>query len=313
MSKDLVSIPLPDLKPFPGSIIEPQMEWMKGCDGSQLACRVWPGQPGLPVVVYLHGIEGHSQWFENTGSALNRRGITVYAPDRRGSGLNSRDRGHMVSYKVLLADIEIILRTVAAQHIGQAIVLIGNCWGGKPASVLASENYKTTDGGQLPVLSGLVLICPAIHTKVDFDWQTKLEIGYCSFKGGRYPLKLLSIPLEPYMFTNNPAYLEFIKKDPLRLLEATTKFYFEQFLLTQRAKRTAANLKLPILLVQSGNDEIVNLTALDQWYANVKSKNKSIRMFPDAAHSIDFDPHWFGEYSQLLSDWILERSPGAVA
>ncbi len=313
MSKDLVSIPLPDLKPFPGSSIEPQIEWIKGSDAQQLACRVWRGQPDLPVVVYLHGIEGHSQWFQNTASVLNQRGITVYAPDRRGSGLNSRDRGHLMSYKALLGDIEIILRTVAAQHIGQAIFLIGNCWGGKPASVIASDSYKTTDLGKLPALSGLVLTCPAIHTKVDFDWQTKLQIGYCCFKGDQHARKLLAIPIEPYMFTNNPAYLEFIKKDPLRLLEATTKFYFEQFLLTQRAKRVAPDLKLPILLIQSGNDEIVNLSALDKWYANIKAINKSLRMFPDAAHSIDFDPRWFGEYSQLLGDWILARAPGAVA
>ena len=309
VGKDLAAIPLPALAAESDSSVEPQLDWLSASDGTQLACRIWRGRVDHPVIVYLHGIEGHSQWFEHTASVLNRRGITVYAPDRRGAGMNARDRGHLARYSDVLADIELLLRQVAAGHEGQSIFLIGNCWGAKAATILAADNYKSDHP---PIkLRGLVLTSPALHTKVDFDLKTKLMIGYCSFKGDRHALKHLPIPIDPSMFTNNPSYLDFIEKDPLRLTEATTKFYFEQFLLTLHARRTASHLRLPLLVVQSGSDQIVDIAALENWYGKIKSSDKTMRIFPDAAHSIDFDAVWFKEYSHLLIDWLLARQ-GAV-
>jgi acylglycerol lipase len=324
VSKDLASIPLPELRQMPGSSIEsglsdsvsfsePQIRSIAGSDGQSLACRVWSGDATFPVVVYLHGIEGHSQWFQNTAKILSKNGIAVYAPDRRGAGLNSEERGQLNSYKTLLADIEIILRLVAVENVGRPIVLIGNCWGGKPASVIAGNEYKSTDGSKLPPLAGLILICPAIHTKVDFGWRTKLDIGISVLKGDRCSCASLDIPLEPVMFTEDPTYLEFIKNDPLRLLRASKKFFFEQFLLTLKAKSAAPKLVLPTLLIQSGHDQIVDVAALDQWFAKVTAVDTEKKLFSEAAHSIEFDPLWFDQYCQLLVNWIVAHAPGAVA
>ncbi len=305
MSKDSASI-LTDTQTH-------QIRSVAGSDEQPLACRVWPGQGKHPVVVYLHGIEGHSQWFQNTANVLSQNGIGVYAPDRRGAGLNKSDRGNLTSRKALLADIEIILRLAAAENPGRPIVLIGNCWGGKPASVLASNDYKSSDGKELPALAGLILICPAIHTKVDFDWRTKLGIGMSMLQGDKHSRVHLDIPIEPTMFTQDPRYIEFIENDPLRLLSATKRFFFEQFLLTLRAKNAAAKLTLPTLLIESGRDEIVDVPALDRWFAKVPPAHSSKRFFSEAAHSIEFDPMWFDQYCQLLNDWIVGLSPGTVS
>lgn len=320
MSKDLASIPLPDLKEKldTGSRSDQlarseQVRLIASSDEQSLACRVWPGDGKSPVAVYLHGIEGHSQWFQNTARVLSKNGIAIYAPDRRGAGLNSNERGHLNGYKTLLADIEIILRLAAAENAGQPIMLIGNCWGGKPAAVLASSDYKSTDGAPMPPLAGLILICPAIHTKVDFDWRTKIDIGVSVLKGDRSSRASLDIPIVPTMFTQDPTYLEFIKNDPLRLLSATKRFFFEQFLLTLKAKTACSKLVLPTLLIESGQDDIVDVAALDRWYSKVKASDQRKRLFPEAAHSIEFDPIWFEQYSQLLVEWIAGHAPGAVA
>lgn len=290
-----------------------QVRFVAGSDGQPLACRVWLGREELPVAVYLHGIEGHSQWFQNTANVLSQRGIAVYAPDRRGAGLNQGERGHLQKCQELLADIEIILRLVAAENVGRPIVLVGNCWGGKLASVLARVDYRCTDAKFLPPLAGLILICPAIHTKVDFDWRTKLDIGLSVLKGDVPSRAQLEIPIEPTMFTQDPMYLDFIKNDPLRLISASKKFFFEQFFLTVRAKRSAGKLTLPTLLIESGRDEIVDVSLLDRWFANVPAPDKTKKLFAEAAHSIEFDPLWFEQYCQLLVEWITARAPGAVA
>lgn len=309
--KDLASIPLPNLdKSQP--LIEPKIEHLRASDGIQLASRFWKGKSGSPVVLYLHGVEGHSQWFENTASFLNQKGVTVYAPDRRGSGLNKRDRGHLSDYKVLLADIEGILRKIQVDHAGHAIILVGSCWGAKAACTIASEKYEPQEGGFTSALSGLVLICPALYTKVDFDLKAKLTIGYNRLMGDRRALKKWSIPVVPTMFTDNPAYLDYIEKDPLRLTEATASFFFETMRLSKLAEAAAPNIQVPLLVLQSGADQIVDVKKVEEWYDKAKSTDKTMRIFPDAYHNLDFDATWFRDYSHLLSQWILARSPVVI-
>lgn len=316
--KDLATIPLP---PVADSTIKktvaPELQWMRASDGLQLMCRIWRGNIGAPVILYLHGIEGHGQWFENTAGILNARGITVYAPDRRGSGLNPRDRGHLSDHKVFLEDVEGMLQRICSDHAGHPIILWGNCWGAKAAVILAQDQIRPAKArekdGPPPVTSypiaGLVLTSPALFSKLDFDLKTKAEIAVNHLAGGRRALRKWALPLTPAMFTDNPPYLEYLEKDPLRVTEVTSTFLVESHKLTGLAEKTAPNISKPIIILQPGNDQVVDTEKLQKWYEKVKSPQKSMRIFPDAYHSLDFDANWFKEYTHLMSEWLLSRSP----
>ncbi len=308
--KDLnsTSTPLPQMSGV--TYVAPTLEWHRASDDLQLACRVWKGKPGFPVVVYLHGIEGHSQWFENTASALNQRGMTVYAPDRRGSGLNPRDRGNLASYRDYLADIEVFLRKVSFDHLGHSLILIGNCWGAKAASLICQKDYKPTNGQEfnLPI-AGLVLTSPGIYTKVDYGVGTKLQIAYASIVGDSGRNRKWAIPLDVEMLTNNPTFQGFLKRDSLRLTEATASFFVESFKMSKLAEKASASIEMPLLILQAGSDAIVDVEKLQGWYARSKSVTKDLRIFPDSSHTLDFDSTWFKEYVHVLSEWILAQCP----
>ncbi len=283
---------------------------------------------GAPVILYLHGIEGHGQWFENTADALHQRGMTVYAPDRRGAGLNSRDRGHLSSYKLFVDDVNSLLKRICNQHVGHPIILWGNCWGAKAACLFAQDQeikVKTTpptvdenNGMDAPPPSGeidahpiaaLVLSSPAIFPKVDYDLKTKMDIAANHVMGGRRALKKWPLPITTTMFTDNPIYLDYIEKDPLRLTELSSTFFVENFKLSLLAEKTAPNITKPLIIVQSGSDQIVDVAKLEKWYARVKAPDKTMRIFPDAYHCLDFDANWFREYTHLVSEWLLARTP----
>jgi alpha-beta hydrolase superfamily lysophospholipase len=283
------------------------VEWLKASDGAKLGCRIWLGEESAPVILYLHGIEGHGQWFENTACALAERGITVYAPDRRGSGMNGTLRGHLENYNTLLSDLESQIRHIRRQHRSQRLILVANCWSTKLASVFAQSNYETTDKTIIPPLAGLVLIAPAIYTKVDFPLLTKLQIALQFLLGGRSLLKYWPVPLTTNRLTNNKKFLEFLENDPLRLTKATTSFFAQTFFLTKKAQQAAKNIKTPLLILQGEDDLIVDTEKLETWYQQVSSKDKAIHAFPGADHSLDFDANWFSEYVHVLSDWIINR------
>ena len=307
--KDLVSTPLPNIAGVP--VILPEMTSLRMSDGVELAVRLWKGKSGLPVVLYLHGIEGHSQWFENTASVLNQKGITVYAPDRRGAGLNPRDRGNLSSYKTYLGDLEMIIRKLAFDFVGHPIVLIGNCWGAKAASVIAQKDYKPVASGEINLpIAGLALTSPAIFTKIDFGASTKMQIAYTSFLGGdNASHRKWPIPLEVNMFTDNPTFQGYLKRDPLRLTEATASFFVESYKLGKLAEKANANIEAPLLVLQGGSDQVVDVEKLQSWFAKARCQTKDLRIFPESYHSLDFDANWFKEYTHVLAEWILARQP----
>lgn len=263
-----------------------------------------------PVALYLHGIEGHAEWFANTASVLNQAGISVYAPDRRGAGLNFFERGHVENAQVLIEDVEFFLSLVAERHPGAPLFLIGNCWGAKLAAIVASETHKwstkTAEHPAKPELTGLVLICPAIKTKPDLKFSDKLSIAAALIAGKDALKQQLPIPLTTLMFTDNHLFLDYIDKDPLRLTSASKAFYFASFLLSLKSARIAPSIKIPTLILQSDNDAIVDVPGIESWFSKIATADKKYKKYDGAAHSMDFDKRQFMDYARDLTEWIEE-------
>ncbi len=284
---------------------------MPAAGNSQLACRFWQGEKTSPVIVYLHGIEGHSQWFEPTAQVLHARGLTIYAQDRRGAGLHTHNRGDIAGLKTFITDVEILLRSVERLHKGQPIFLFANCWSAKAASVIAQKNHSYVDKLPPVELSGLILTCPAIVTRADFNLFTKLQIAFCTFGSERLQRKTWPVPLTTEMLTDNRLYLDYLNDDPLRLKIATARFFRETFILGLLAQRAAANLDLPVLVLQASNDQIVDIVKLRNWFEAVAAQDKQWHDYANATHSLDFDDAWFNDYTNLLSEWITARTVSA--
>lgn len=288
----------PNCEDFPVTS-EPTSEalWLTTEDGTKHFVRFWSaGNPG-PVAVYLHGIEGHSTWFEETARELNKESISVYAIDRRGAGASTESRGDIASYKRLLTDLEELLFSLKARHKNAPVFLIANCWGAKLGIPVAAKNPNSA-------LQGLVLISPAIATQVDAPPLTKFKIGLNYLLGGR---GLYEIPLTPQHFTENPRYLKFIADDPLRLTQASARFFIESLKLSTVCRKESAHLRLPVLVLQSGRDAIVKVETLKHWFQSIPSTDKRLEIFTSAAHSLDFECDT-AEYLTSLKGWLLAKA-----
>ena len=282
-----------------------------GADGTKYSGRIWLGRALKPAIVYLHGIEGHSQWFEPAAEALNSAGYSVYAPDRRGAGLNFEQRGHLATHRLLLNDIELLLARVKTEKPGSPIFLFGNCWGAKAAAFMCSETYKWSSGVEPIQFAGLILTCPALFTRVDLRFAEKVKLAFDVLRGGSCQLRQIAIPIETHMFTDNATFLRYIEQDPLRLKNATSRFYFENFILGVKAILSAKRINLPVLLMQSDKDEIVDVAKVESWFGLVNSSNKTKRIFRGASHSLDFDSNFFAEYIDALQNWMEETAVSA--
>lgn len=281
--------------------LEPEtavLERWSTSDEAEHVVRVWGVIPQHAVVFYLHGIEGHGRWFEETALALNKKGVTVYALDRRGAGSSNEPRGHAQSWKRLVDDADELLQEVRKRNPDVPCFLVANCWGAKVALAAAARVHNQT-------LSGLVLTSPAVCVQVDVSPLEKLQIGLdYIFAGGK---RLFNIPLTPEHFTDVPEFLDYIIKDKLRLTKATASFFVESLKLTRACKEAANKLNLPLLVLQSGRDGIVNVEKLKQWFQALPAHDKTLTMFTEAAHSLDFD-YRMNEYQEAVASWILVRA-----
>lgn len=268
-------------------------------DGCDHFVREWRAQGAArAVLIYLHGIEGHSLWFNDTAKFLAQQGFTTRAVDRRGSGMSKEQRGDSPNHVRLIKDVEEIILDTVKKEEKLPIFLMANCWGAKLAALVCKK--------QSPVsryISGLILSSPAVAVKVDLPLMKKIEIGVRRLFGNLQPVPL---PLVPENFTDNPRYLSHIRADELRLTEATSRFLVDGFILTLLSAKASPSIEMPLLIVQSGIDDIVNIDGVNVWFAKCAAPDKTMKLFRGVFHSLDFHTEP-SEYRSVLCDWLKKR------
>jgi alpha-beta hydrolase superfamily lysophospholipase len=267
-------------------------------DEVRLHYLAWPTGPSPPwaVVIFLHGIASHAGWFGETAAHLNEHGVAVYGPDRRGSGRSGGPRGHLARYEHALEDVEQVVRLVSSDHRGTPVFLAASSWAAKLAVVYAAQRPAP--------LSGLLLLGPVLTSEVKLSPAQLVQVLVGHLVA---PMAYLPIPLTPELYTANPPYLDFIRADPLRRLEASAQFFWETARLDRRRRRASARLRLPLLLLQGEADKMIDVPKARRWFARLRVQDKTYRAYPGAGHTLDFEP----DRAQYLADlvgWLSARA-----
>jgi alpha-beta hydrolase superfamily lysophospholipase len=272
--------------------------WLAASDGTRLHYFHWPSTvgPARAALLYVHGIAAHAAWFAETARYLAAAGVAVYAPDRRGSGRSSGARGHLPCYEQALGDIRRVVDRIVAAALGAPLFVAGSSWGAKLA--------VTYTALQRPELAGLVLLSPGLMPRVTLSppQQLAVLVGHALAPRWRLP-----IPLTPEMYTRNPVYLADVRDDPLRLLTATARFYWETARLDRGLPGLAPRLRLPLLLLQGADDAMMDVVGARRWFAAVGSPDKTLVVYPGAGHTLDFEPDP-AQYRADFARWLLEHA-----
>ena len=242
----------------------------------------------------LHGIQSHSGWYVGSAEHLAQAGVSVVAPDRRGSGMNTQARGDAPNHRVLLEDVR---RTVIQAHQlfpGRPVHLVGISWGGKLAAAFALR-YRH-------MLRSLILITPGLYPQVDLRLLDKLAVLFQRFWE---PGRLFPIPLcDPRLFTANPDRVHYIAEDPLSLHRATARFLMVSRLLDVLVQRQSPTLRLPVLLFLAGQDRIVDNLKLRRFFEALPGPYTRLVVYPGAHHTLEFEPDPRTFFEELVQ-WTL--------
>lgn len=271
-------------------------------DGYEAAARWWlPPQP-RGAVLYFHGIQSHGGWYERSGQALADAGFAVLMPDRRGSGLNQLQRGHSESADMCIADASAAVDALVARSGIGRIHVVGVSWGGKLSVALADRAGEW--------IATISLIAPGLFPRVDLATGDKFRVAFSLIHERD---KLYDIPLNlPVMFTENPERLAFVAADPIKLQQVSASF----LLATRRLDRfvrgfTHTAWRGGLHLFLAGKDRIIDNDRCRVWLRGLPLSDKTLTEYPDAAHTIEFEPDPT-QYFRELVNWIVARCNGAA-
>lgn len=257
----------------------------EACGGTRLKYRHWPNAQAHATVVYLHGIQSHAGWYTASCRRLAEEGYEVAFADRRGSGLNDEDRGHVDRFQTLLEDMRLLIEHLRAQSGPRKVVVLGVSWGGKVGCAL----MKAYPG----LVDGLGLLCPGIFSQVDLPLGTRVRIALASVVT---PRRLYDIPLsDPALFTANAERQQYIAEDPLSLRQATARLLVHSVKLGWYLHDAPQHITVPVVLFLASEDRIIDNEKTRLFVGSFASRDRLVIAYEGAHHTLEFeeDPRAF--------------------
>lgn len=229
-------------------------------------------------MLFLHGIESHSLWFQKTAEELGKRGRVSYAYDRFGWGQSEGTRGHSQSFSELREQVcsEISRAQTAA---GQPIHLVAQSWGGLLAVALIKSKA-------VPI-QRLTLIAPGI-------FPSRLRAVSIGAKTVINQVLRTAAPMDlPYsiddLATNKEA-VSFIANDLCRITSITTQTAQVTLELLLAARRVSLGKGSPFpedsVCILADRDNVVNSARTSKL---MKTLNIQTKLIETSAHSLSLD------------------------
>jgi acylglycerol lipase len=269
---------------------------VQASDGYALGYRLYPSpNPKEPVIGCVHGIQSHSGWYDRSCRFLAEAGFTTYFFDRRGSGINTVDRGHASGFRILLDDFRRCLQMMREAHSQSPVIVQAISWGGKVATATLADHPALADG--------LILVAPGFAPRVRPPFMDQVRIAFSTFLN---PRRMLPVPLsDPALFTLNPEWMRFIENDPIAVKKASARLLFSSRILDFRLRRVAKRIQQPTLLVLASDDRIVNNSKTREFVKRFSTRDLEVIEF-QAAHTLEFEPDPT-EFFETLRRWIEKR------
>jgi len=235
---------------LPGpQLAAPQMNgdhWLSA-DGARLPLRGWVPE-GAPhaVVLALHGMNDYSNFFDEPGQYLAKKGIAAYAYDQRGFGQGPKP-GYWSSAEAMAADLRSAAALVAARHPGVPLYLLGESMGGAVVMLAAA--------GEPPAnVKGIILSAPAVwgRSSMGLFQRAALWLAYQVAPGWELTGHGLKIQA-----SDNIPMLRKLSADPL-VIKATRVDAINGLVdLMDSAAAAAPRVRLPAMVLYGEKDEVV--------------------------------------------------------
>ncbi|MBM4762640.1 alpha/beta hydrolase [Bacillus sp. B15-48] len=258
--------------------------WMWEADGDAKA-----------VIVMIHGALEHHQRYGWLIEKWRTAGFHIIMGDLPGQGMTSRtNRGHIQSFEDYLLESRVWVES--AYGFGLPVFLLGHSMGGLISTRLLQEERLN--------IAGIILSSPCFG------------LVHRPSKGMELLSRILNhfvptfkvtpgITLE--QATRNLDVIEADSNDNLYLKKISVRWYWE---LVEAIKQAFAQIEktpdIPMLLMQAGDDLIVDKKAVKEWFNHVPLSEKRYKEWPNCYHEIFNEPER-DEIFEYTKDFVMSQ------
>lgn len=269
--------------------------WIEAADGTPLFVRRYEPEegPARGTLLVLHGASEHGGWYDHVARFLVARRWSVVIPDHRGHGRSGGPALHIRSFDQYLGDVDAVRERFAPDP--RRTVVAGHSMGG----LLATRTVETRPESA----AGLVLLSPLFGVRVHIPATTRFVGRILSVVWPRFRFRS-RVDVE---FTcRDPVVRRLRREDPLAHQSVTARWFFAMQAAIAEAWSSGGAVSLPLLVVQAGDDRIVDPQAARDWFARCGSADKEFVALAEHRHELHNEPDWRDTLTRLAA-WLDAR------
>ena len=251
-----------------------QQDFFEGRERRKLFYQSWvPEQEEKAHIIALHDLAVYSDRFQFLAEYLGEKDYAVHAYDIRGH-YRSKGKilGEIKSMDHLQKDLVLFIDIVEKNTEDKKIFLLGQGFG-----ALISLMYAIRH----PDLSGIIACSPEIGLKEDLSTGKKMFKKLSSSLSQTEELNI-----NPNQLTSDLKILKEFIKDKHVLKNITGNTTSEREKLRKWVVKNVSKLSCPTLILQAGDDKIVDVKKTEKFFKNVKSEDKSYKKYDGMLHDI---------------------------
>ncbi len=269
----------------------------KGVRDTNIFYQAWlPDGEVKAVLLIVHGLGEYCGRYMNVVNHFVPLGYAIYGLDHIGHGKSDGAREYVERFEDLTDNLTTYYAMVTGWQAGKPVFLLGHSMGGLIATYYLLDHQVS--------FKGAIISAPSIKVGAGIS-QATITMGKILSvvmpKAGVMALDAGAISRDPQVVTayaNDP--LVFHGKTPARLAAEMLKAM-------QRVSAEVSKISLPFIVVQGGQDKLVDPAGAQMLYDQASSKDKTIKIYAGLYHEVFNEP----ERAQVLGDvetWLAAHA-----
>jgi len=281
-----------------------QEDWTESSDNTRLYWQRWsPDERARAVLLFVHGLAEHSGRYLHVMQFFAERGFDCWAVDYRCHGKSPGLRVHVDRFDEFLTDIEAARRLVRTEQPDSPFYLIGHSQGG--LLVLRNTLDHPED------LDGIIVSSPFLGLHPDAAPSVPLQV-VANIISTFSPKLMFSKVADPSYLSRDPRVAEAYLADPLVSTTVSARWFTQVQGAQADTRARAANLSVPALVMQSGEDRLVDPVTTRAWAAEAPTELVEYVEWAGFYHEMFNEPEQREVFERMIR-WLEDRLASSKA
>jgi len=242
------------------------------------------------TIVLVHGTSEHGGRYAHVARRCAQSGWDVVIADQRGHGRSGGVPTHVNDFETYLADLEFLWDYFDLK--ADQTVLLGHSFG-----ALVSIRFAQTRPDRMTLL---VLLSPLLGINVPISPWTYCLGRLMSWIAPRVRFRNR---VTSDCLTHDPEVCRQRAQDPYIHHSITAGWFFQMKSALRAAWDDVEQIQVPVLACQAELDHVVDPIAVEPWLAQLRTSDKTFRLFPGHFHELLNEPDWEQTLADVLN-WI---------